>query len=116
MEGDLAVADMGHGMFFRAGTFDGAVRCPRTSVPYNYQTHSHTQHSHTQNGHAWRTCFPVFLVASLKPHCVARSISALQWLCNADKRDHVPQRRLKAFFTSLYKALARGSRCVPAHP
>lgn len=26
------------------------------------------------------------------------SISALQWLCNADKRDHVPQRRLKCFF------------------
>ena len=28
----------------------------------------------------------------------AISISALQWLCNADRKEHVPQRRLKCFF------------------
>jgi 18S rRNA (guanine1575-N7)-methyltransferase len=42
----------------------------------------------------------------------AISISAVQWLCNADKRSHVPQRRLAKFFASLYRALARGARAV----
>lgn len=42
----------------------------------------------------------------------AVSISALQWLCNADKREHVPQKRLKVFFASLYRSLARGARAV----
>jgi 18S rRNA (guanine1575-N7)-methyltransferase len=40
------------------------------------------------------------------------SISALQWLCNADHRNHVPQRRLKRFFQTLYNCLARGARAV----
>jgi hypothetical protein len=42
----------------------------------------------------------------------AISISALQWLCNADKAGHEPRARLRAFFTSLYRALTRGSRAV----
>jgi len=42
----------------------------------------------------------------------AVSISALQWLCNADKASHNPAKRLSAFFASLYAALARGSRAV----
>lgn len=42
----------------------------------------------------------------------AVSISAVQWLCNADKTSHVPQRRLALFFSSLYRALARGARAV----
>lgn len=58
VEGDLLLADLGDGVPFRAGTFDGAI-----------------------------------------------SISALQWLCNADKRHHVPHRRLFAFFSSLYACL-----------
>lgn len=40
------------------------------------------------------------------------SISALQWLCNADESDHIPQRRLKRFFTSLYRVLVKGARAV----
>jgi len=40
----------------------------------------------------------------------AISISVIQWLCNADKREHVPQIRLKKFFQSLYNCLKRGSR------
>jgi hypothetical protein len=31
------------------------------------------------------------------------SISAVQWLCNADNSQHEPRKRLKAFFTQLYK-------------
>lgn len=42
----------------------------------------------------------------------AISISAVQWLCNADKSSHEPRLRLKAFFGSLYKCLARGARAV----
>ncbi|XP_065851420.1 18S rRNA (guanine-N(7))-methyltransferase RID2 [Euphorbia lathyris] len=42
----------------------------------------------------------------------AISISAVQWLCNADKSSHEPKLRLKAFFGSLYRCLARGARAV----
>ncbi|KAK6934430.1 18S rRNA (guanine(1575)-N(7))-methyltransferase Bud23, C-terminal [Dillenia turbinata] len=42
----------------------------------------------------------------------AISISAVQWLCNADKSSHEPRLRLKAFFGSLYKCLSRGARAV----
>ena len=58
VEGDLILSDMGNGIPFRPGSFDGAI-----------------------------------------------SISALQWLCNADKRDHKPVKRLYTFFTSLYAVL-----------
>lgn len=63
--GDIFLADMGDGLFFRPGMFDGAI-----------------------------------------------SISALQWLCNADKKYHEPRRRITKFFQSLYNSLARGSRAV----
>ncbi|PRP76919.1 hypothetical protein PROFUN_06197 [Planoprotostelium fungivorum] len=65
VEGDLFLADMGDGMFFRAGMFDGAI-----------------------------------------------SVSALQWLCNADKSWHNPRTRLKKFFESLFAVLAKGARAV----
>uniref|UniRef100_A0A161ZX98 Methyltransferase type 11 domain-containing protein n=1 Tax=Daucus carota subsp. sativus TaxID=79200 RepID=A0A161ZX98_DAUCS len=42
----------------------------------------------------------------------AISISAVQWLCNADKSSHEPRLRLKAFFGCLYRCLARGARAV----
>ncbi|CAH8338169.1 unnamed protein product [Eruca vesicaria subsp. sativa] len=40
------------------------------------------------------------------------SISAIQWLCNADKSSHEPRLRLKAFFGSLYRCLSRGAKAV----
>eukprot|EP01137_Pigoraptor_chileana_P012738 Opistho-2@4436 len=64
-EGDLFLQDMGQGLSFRAGTFDGVI-----------------------------------------------SVSALQWLCNADKKEHVPHKRLLKFFSTLYAAMARGARAV----
>lgn len=60
VEGDLILGDMGEGMPFKAGTFDGAI-----------------------------------------------SVSALQWLCNADKSHHVPHKRLYQFFTTLFACLVR---------
>ncbi|XP_022093369.1 probable 18S rRNA (guanine-N(7))-methyltransferase [Acanthaster planci] len=65
VEGDLFVSDMGQGVFFKPGTFDGVI-----------------------------------------------SISALQWLCNADKKSHHPPKRLYRFFCTLYSAMRRGSRAV----
>lgn len=58
VEGDLVLGDLGQGIPFRAGAFDGAV-----------------------------------------------SISALQWLCNADKSSHKPAKRLYQFFSTLYSAM-----------
>lgn len=42
----------------------------------------------------------------------AISISALQWLCNCDKKGHEPFKRLKAFFTNLYNCLKKGARAA----
>jgi len=42
----------------------------------------------------------------------AISISALQWLCNADQSEHIPEQRLKRFFQSLYTTLKAGARAV----
>lgn len=45
------------------------------------------------------------------------SISAVQWLCNADKAANDPKKRLKQFFLSLYRCLSRGSRaCLQFYP
>ncbi|XP_050408268.1 probable 18S rRNA (guanine-N(7))-methyltransferase [Patella vulgata] len=65
VEGDLILGDMGYGMPFRPGTFDGVI-----------------------------------------------SISALQWLCNADKKYHQPHKRLFKFFSTLYASLCRGAKAV----
>uniref|UniRef100_A0A8C5LDQ1 18S rRNA (guanine-N(7))-methyltransferase n=1 Tax=Jaculus jaculus TaxID=51337 RepID=A0A8C5LDQ1_JACJA len=64
-EGDLLLGDMGQGVPFRPGSFDGCI-----------------------------------------------SISAVQWLCNANKKSDVPAKRLYRFFSSLYSALVRGARAV----
>lgn len=58
VEGDVILNDLGQGVPFRAGAFDGAI-----------------------------------------------SISALQWLCNADKASHKPVKRLYKFFSSLFAAM-----------
>ena len=43
---------------------------------------------------------------------VALSISAIQWLCNADSSEVSPQGRLSRFFGGLYASLRRGGRAV----
>jgi 18S rRNA (guanine1575-N7)-methyltransferase len=42
----------------------------------------------------------------------AISISAIQWLCNAESSDVSPEGRLRRFFDGLYAALRRGGRAV----
>ena len=83
IEGDLFLADIGQGIPFRAGSFDGAISC--------VQTYSSGGRTLTQ-----RTC----------------SVSVLQWLCNADATAHSPPQRLLRFFTDLFGVLTRGSRAV----
>ena len=41
----------------------------------------------------------------------AISVSAIQWLCNAEKSSHNPFKRLKRFFLTLYQSLVLGARC-----
>ena len=65
VEGDVLELDIGHGVPFRPGVFDGCV-----------------------------------------------SISAIQWLCNADKSEHDPRKRLKTFFSQTYRCLKRGAKCA----
>ena len=42
----------------------------------------------------------------------AISISALQWLCNADKTSHNPHKRLYTFFSTLFSSLTRTARAA----
>uniref|UniRef100_A0A7S3FTT0 18S rRNA (Guanine-N(7))-methyltransferase n=1 Tax=Strombidium rassoulzadegani TaxID=1082188 RepID=A0A7S3FTT0_9SPIT len=50
----------------------------------------------------------------------AVSISALQWLCSAEKKCQNPMKRLATFFSSLYACLVKGARCAfqfyPSNP
>jgi 18S rRNA (guanine1575-N7)-methyltransferase len=61
----LITRDLGDGLPFRSGVFDGAV-----------------------------------------------SISAIQWLCNADKTSHSPVKRLRNFFESLFSCMKRSAKVV----
>ncbi|MCO5565660.1 hypothetical protein L7F22_019334 [Adiantum nelumboides] len=65
VEGDLLLADAGHGCPFRPGSFDGAI-----------------------------------------------SISALQWLLNADTKAASPIARLQRFFEMLHQCLSHGARAA----
>lgn len=65
VDGDMFEMDMGQGVPFRAGVFDGVV-----------------------------------------------SISALQWLCVAGKKNDNPFQRLRFFFQSLYNTMKNNSRAV----
>lgn len=63
--GDLCLSDLGTGLPFRAGCFDGAI-----------------------------------------------SISAVQWLCNADSSLADPVKRIRTFFRTLYQCLSKNARAV----
>lgn len=42
----------------------------------------------------------------------AISVSALQWLCNIDKKGHEPFKRLRTFFECLFQSLKKGARAA----
>ncbi|EMP27250.1 Putative methyltransferase WBSCR22 [Chelonia mydas] len=95
VEGDLILADVGQGIPFRPGMFDGCVR-QRDETPPPCMS----------------PAAPRTDLAFEPPLDSSGSISAVQWLCNADKKIHSPPKRLYRFFSTLYSALARGSRAV----
>ncbi|KAI5681586.1 hypothetical protein M9H77_02814 [Catharanthus roseus] len=91
-EGDLILADMGQGLGIRPGVLDGAISISAVQVCFFPSTSYHfilTQYLLPMTFHLDK-----------------------QWLCNADKSCHEPRKRLKAFFESLYRCLARGARAV----
>jgi 18S rRNA (guanine1575-N7)-methyltransferase len=102
-DGDVCQSDMGHGLPFRAGSFDGAIRfafllrSAHVCVGLRCANHRFLQA---------RVSCRVVLCGMCDHVC---SISALQWLCNQDKTNHIPQRRMKKFFSSLYNCLSRGT-------
>lgn len=42
----------------------------------------------------------------------AISVSAIQWLCNADRSEHNPYKRMNMFFATLYASLRKSARAV----
>jgi len=42
----------------------------------------------------------------------AISVSAIQWLCNVDRKGHEPFKRLREFFQGLFTALKKGARAA----
>uniref|UniRef100_A0A8C2RT59 18S rRNA (guanine-N(7))-methyltransferase n=1 Tax=Capra hircus TaxID=9925 RepID=A0A8C2RT59_CAPHI len=93
-QGDVILGDMGQGIPFKPGTFDA---CIRKKVEDEFPR---TGGKETFHAHLLETLFgPVF-------------ISAVQWLCNANKKSDIPAKRLYCFFSSLYSVLVRGGRAV----
>lgn len=86
VEGDLFLQDIGQGLGFRPGSFDGAIRSV-TSVTK--------------------------LLLSMNAGLLY-SISVLQWLLNAETSHPTssPPHRLQRFFTTLHSALRNPSRAV----
>lgn len=80
VEGDLLLSDMGQGCPFRAGKY---------------------MH--------YKSVFRYRYIFYLGTFDGAISISALQWLCNADKSSHKPVQRLYKFFSMLYACLVRSN-------
>lgn len=78
------MADIGQGIPFRAGTFDGAISFVQLSLA----------------------------MSRVLTISYSHSVSVLQWLCNADATSHSPPQRLLRFFTDLFGVLTRGSRAV----
>jgi 18S rRNA (guanine1575-N7)-methyltransferase len=47
----------------------------------------------------------------------AISISAIQWLCHAERKSHNPKKRLDKFFRELLACLVKGARvCFQFYP
>ncbi|KAK4479246.1 hypothetical protein RD792_014757 [Penstemon davidsonii] len=96
VEGDLMLGDMGQGLGLRPGVIDGAISISAVQVSFStpfFKEFCYVKDAISKGNDP--------LTQNL--HC---------WLCNADKSSHDPRLRLKAFFGSLYRSLARGARAV----
>lgn len=105
VDGDLMQHDMGEGLPFKPGTFDGVIRL--VSV-----CDSDLLLSAPWLAAARRSQFAVWCMFG---RLAISSVSALQWICNADKKSHVPHKRLARFFTTLYSAMVGVPYRSPDH-
>jgi 18S rRNA (guanine1575-N7)-methyltransferase len=80
VEGDLLLGDLGQGLPFRAGAFDGAISISALQ---------------------W---LEFFKVRYFNNYCFIFHLIDCR-LCNADQRSHNPAKRLYIFFSSLYSCL-----------
>jgi hypothetical protein len=120
--GDLLLGDLGHGLPLRSsaviggprrGFREGNVSCSGVSMDEGGNGNGNGNHQQMT---------PTALSASTAPGLFdgAVSISAVQWLCNADTARADPRRRLRRFFETLYSCLRRGARAAlqvyPSNP
>ena len=125
--GDLLLGDLGHGLPLRSsavvggprrGFRDGNVSCGFGGGAFGGSAMDEDGNRERDGSGAT----PTALSASTAPGLFdgAVSISAVQWLCNADTARADPRRRLRRFFETLYSCLRRGARAVlqvyPSNP
>lgn len=116
--GDLLLGDLGHGLPLRSSAVIGGPRRGFREGNVSCGSGMMDEDGNQQNGNAT----PTALSASTAPGLFdgAVSISAVQWLCNADTARADPRRRLRRFFETLYSCLRRGARAAlqvyPSNP
>ena len=100
--------DMGQGVPFQQGAFDGVIRCVHVCVR---ASNAWLQRALCCcSGSPPHSAF-FFVCACLRVY----SVSALQWICNQDKSSHNPVQRMKQFFTTLYSSMVRAVFCMDLH-
>jgi 18S rRNA (guanine1575-N7)-methyltransferase len=117
--GDLLLGDLGHGLPLRSSAVVGG---PRRGFREGNVSCGGTTMDEDGNLQQSGASAPTALSASTAPGLFdgAVSISAVQWLCNADTARADPRRRLRRFFETLYSCLRRGARAAlqvyPSNP
>lgn len=112
--GDLLLGDLGHGLPLRSSAVVGGprrgFRDGNVSCGLGFGGGSAAMDEDGGNNGST----PTALSASTAPGLFdgAVSISAVQWLCNADTARADPRRRLRRFFVTLYSCLRRGARAA----
>lgn len=110
--GDLLLGDLGHGLPLRSSAVIGGPRRGFREGNVSCGGGMTTDEDGQQKQQNATT--PTALSASTAPGLFdgAVSISAVQWLCNADTSRADPRKRLRRFFETLYSCLRRGARAA----
>lgn len=131
--GDLLLGDLGHGLPLRSSAVVGGPRRGFRDGNVSVTTMDFDDAVGDDDGcggggggggrhHQNQQNLPTALSSSTAPGLFdgAVSISAVQWLCNADSSRADPRRRLRRFFETLYSCLRRGARAAlqvyPSNP
>ena len=119
--GDLLLGDLGHGLPLRSSAVVGGPRRGFRDGNVSCGFGVGSAMDEDNNG-ANASATPTALSASTAPGLFdgAVSISAVQWLCNADTARADPRRRLRRFFETRDSCLRRGARAAlqvyPSNP